>query len=454
MTSTSQVLRQKSLVLIFTYAPAGLGHLRVTDALYNGLPSDVQSYLMGSQDQGITFLHRIFSIHPLLRKVFEWVQYDPQQYIFTWIYYSLTRMQSKLMYEQLTTILDQRIETPSTVLIVATHFALAHQIGVVKERIEKEKKVRIVLAVQVTDDSPQFMWYVPEADITFVPSEYTKKELDKYGAWIGHKKIDIAVNAYPVSPELSRRLNPVEFNEKEHQVEPEAKSQIHVSIPISGAAVGLNYATGIIDQLYKTTHRFVFHVITRSAPYTLLFLNDMIQRPYVKMYVSANDREVVNMYEHIFKKYKISLEITKPSEQCFKTLLHPRQFGGAILLLSEPVGRQEYDNIDFMYRHHLIPDKKQQEQLWKLAQENKQITSTLLNESKYWRGLLLPSDPAEAGVFIWWATQTNLFSTMMQYRFHSTMKADDAVEVSPYGVAEFWDKISEILDKKETLITP
>lgn len=449
--SATNILRQKSLVLIFAYAPAGLGHLRVTDALYSGIPADVQSYLMGSHDKKIMFLHRIFSIHPLLRRIFEWLQYNPQQYIFSAIYRWVVRSDSKAMYEQVNTILDQRLETPNTVLIVATHFALAHQVGVIKKRIEDEKKVRVILALQVTDDSPQFMWYVPEADITFVPSEYTKKELEKYGEWIGFPKTNLVVNAYPVSPHLYRKLNPVDYHEKAHQLEPDAKSQIHVTIPISGAAVGLEYATKIIDQLYKTTHRFIFHVVTRTAPYTLPFLNEMIQRPYVKLYVSANDRDVVNAYEHVYGKHTISMEITKPSEQAFKTLLYPQQRGGVILLFSEPVGRQEYDNINFMYRHKLIPDKRQQVQLWKLAKENKKISENLLEQSKNWRGVILPSDSEEAGCFIWWGIQNNLFSKMMQYKLKSDMKAAEAIEVNPFGVADFWEKLSKMVSGKDPL---
>jgi hypothetical protein len=160
------------------------------------------------------------------------------------------------MYKQLLTVVDQRVESIDTVVVVATHFGLAHQIGKIKSKVEKEKKVKIILAVQVTDDSPQFMWYVPDADITFVPSEYTKKELIAYGKRRGFPPMQIEVNAYPVSPLLAKKLNRVEFFEKAHQVDPDAKSQIHLCIPISGAAVGLGYFTDLIDSLYSASHRF------------------------------------------------------------------------------------------------------------------------------------------------------------------------------------------------------
>jgi hypothetical protein len=447
VTSPTAILSQKSVLVIFAYAPAGLGHLRVTDALYQGLPEAVSPLLLGSQDTGITVIHRLFSINFLLRQVFEWVQYDPQQYFFSQLYYWSLRSQTDLMYQQLTTVVDQRVEAIDTVVVVATHFGLAHQIGKIKKRVENEKKVKIILAVQVTDDSPQYMWYVPEADITFVPSEYTKKELEKYGKMKGYPPMKFEVNAYPVSPILSKKLNNVEFFEKAHQVDPEAKSQIHVCIPISGAAVGLSYFTDLIDNLYKSSHRFIFHVITRSAPYTLPFLNEMIQRPFVRLYVSSHDRDVVNAYEHVYQKYKISLEITKPSEQAFKTLLNPGQFGGSLLMLSEPVGRQEYDNVSFMRRHGLIPTKQQQSDL-----ESKVVKHELPNcdiklkhEGRHWRGISLPGDPIKATRIIRWGLACGLFIDMMNWRPRADIKKEDLIELSPYGVHSFWMKLGDYI---------
>lgn len=445
MTSPTAILSQKSVLVIFAYAPAGLGHLRVTDALYQGLPEAVSPLLLGSQDTGITVIHRLFSINSVLREVFEWVQYDPQQYFFSQLYYWSLRAQTDLMYQQLTTVVDQRVETIDTVVVVATHFGLAHQIGKIKKRVEHEKKVKIILAVQVTDDSPQYMWYVPEADITFVPSEYTKKRLEKYGRMKGYAPMKFEVNAYPVSPLLGKKLNSVEFFEKAHQIDPVSKSQIHVCIPISGAAVGLTYFTDLIDTLYRTSHRFIFHVVTRSAPYTLPFLNEMIQRPFVKLYVSSRDRDVVNSYEHVYQKYKVSLEITKPSEQSFKSLLNPGQFGGSLLMLSEPVGRQEYDNVDFMRRHGLIPTKDQQEQLENKAirQEVPESDAAIKREGRHWRGISLSKDPTQAARIIWWGLSSGLFIEMMNWRPRSDLATEDLVELNPYGVHSFWMKLSE-----------
>jgi hypothetical protein len=454
VTRVSRILGQQSLVLIFLYAPAGLGHLRVTDALYGGLSNDVFPILLGSHDENIKFLHRAVSIHPILRRIFEWAQHGPQQYFFTDIYYFLTRLRTGLIYQQMETLLDQRINTPDTVLLVATHYGLAHQLGVIKERLQRDKKVKVILAVQVTDDSPQYMWYVPEADIMFVPSRYTKEQLEEYGRVKGYDPVRTEVVAYPVSPKLAYTLDRAGFHEKAHQVEPDSKSQIHVSVPISGAAVGLEFVTNLLDKLYQHSHRFAFHVVTRSAPYTIPFLSQMIERPYVTLYVSAQDRDVVNAYEQIYRKHKISLEITKPSEQSFKALLTPKQGGGSILLFSTPVGRQEYDNINFLRRHRMIPSLREQRYLWELSEKNLKPVSEracrIIEQAGHWRGQEIPGDPRDAARFIWWCSRNGIFSTMMDWTPDPRLTPEELAEISPEGVKTFWERVAEYIATNDT----
>ncbi|MDP4011012.1 MAG: hypothetical protein Q8P72_02170, partial [Candidatus Roizmanbacteria bacterium] len=74
MKSSFFSLSKKSFLLVFAYAPAGLGHLRVTDALYRGLPPEVSPILLGSQDTTITAMHRMMSVHTITRAFFEWVE--------------------------------------------------------------------------------------------------------------------------------------------------------------------------------------------------------------------------------------------------------------------------------------------------------------------------------------------------------------------------------------------
>lgn len=75
--ATLAQLTDRQNQLILTYAPAGLGHLRITDALYDGLPKTVSPVVLGSLDKSIQTLHRITSIHPIGRAIFEWLQSGP-----------------------------------------------------------------------------------------------------------------------------------------------------------------------------------------------------------------------------------------------------------------------------------------------------------------------------------------------------------------------------------------
>jgi hypothetical protein len=449
----NQSLKDKTLVIVFAYAPAGLGHLRVTDALYDGLPSQAAPILLGAQDKSITWIHRIISIHPIMRSIFEWGQHGLQQYLVTAIYRYFLRRRSKLIYQQISTILSQRMELPKTILIVATHFGLAHQIASLKNKIHKEIKVKVVLAVQVTDDSPQFMWYVPGADITFVPSQRTKLKLEQYGKQSKLKKIDIRVTPYPVSPELTVRLTENKYREKLKQFNDVEKTKINVAIPISGAAVGMAFFVRLVDQLYQKSPRFQFHVISKITLYTLPYLNEFMSRPYVKLHLAKYDKEVVRKYEEIYKKNVIGLEITKPSEQAFKALIKPEKVGGPILLFAKPVGRQEYDNVDFLTRHGLIPTKAEHKFLYDHAERNISLKTSLegkklLEKSRLWRGILLPNHSNKCANLVFWALKEWLFLQMVKCRINAERKDTRIEELNPTGVEEFWQSVTNYLDEK------
>src|SRR5579871_5517363 len=178
--SSQQILFDPSLVIVFATAPAGLGHLRVTDALYHGLPKEANVVLLGAQDKSISSLYRFISIHPITRQMMEWVQHGYPEELFTLGYRYYLRSQTELLLQQLQTILDERMNVPRSMLIVATHFALAHQLAQIKEYLMKKTSTRIFLAVQVTDDSPQMIWYVQGADAIFVPSDVTRKKLASF----------------------------------------------------------------------------------------------------------------------------------------------------------------------------------------------------------------------------------------------------------------------------------
>lgn len=453
MSTTAQVLSQKSLTIIFAYAPTGLGHLRVTKALYDGLPKTAHSMLLGSHDQAIAGLHRFASIHPITRSMMEISQgkVGVIEDVVTYAIRTYLRSHTKLIYEQITTILDQLLILPKVVLIIATHTSLAHQIAAIKDKLQKEKQVKVIFIVQVTDDTPQHIWYVPEADLTFVPSDRIRSQIAMYGRAFGLPKNEILVSPYPVSPTLALPLKKEEFTNRQKQMDPQSKSHIQLAIPISGAAVGTKYFSDVMAALRTFSPRFMFHVVSKKAPYTEKFLNDLLTIEYAKLYSSGHDREVVDKYDEVYVKNIISLEITKPSEQAFKALISPKQIGGSVLLFSTPVGKQEYDNLFFLRRHNLIPTDSQQETLYRLAAENKPIAAQnkeLTQNPRNWRGLRIPDEAVASAHFIWWCLCQRIFKKMANWKTAAKNENGHADELTSDGVALFWQKVAEFLTNK------
>jgi len=433
-------LRRKDLIVVFTYAPVGLGHLRVTDALYEGLPQGIKPVLLGAQDKAIIGLHRLTSIHPILREIMEWVQRGRPEDIFTYFYRGWLRHRTKTIYQQMQTLLDQRLEKPQQVVVVATHFGLAHQLAAIKDRLEAEKKIKLFLAVQVTDDSPQQIWLVPGADLIFVPSQRTKRQLQAYGKTQNFKPVKFKVLPYPMNPKLSRKLTPAKLQQRQRQLNSQGQTAVKLIIPISGAAVGLKHFLKLSQTLEELSPRFAFYIVSRFSLYTQNFLRDILKRRTVKVFSHQADREVVNAYEGLYQKKVMALEITKPSEQAFKALLSPDQIGGSLLLFSEPVGRQEYDNLKFMRRHGLIPNPSDQDYLWRRAESGMAVERAALKLARHWRGLALPLDPVASAKFINWALEQGVFEQMLNYQPDQQAKLYQT-ELRPDGVKFFWQEV-------------
>jgi hypothetical protein len=173
----------------------------------------------------------------------------------------------------------------------------------------------------------------------------------------------------------------------------------------------------------------------------------MNERPFVKLTTSAVDRDIIDSYENIYTHEVIAVEITKPSEQAFKALISPEKKGGSILLFSEPVGRQEFDNLDFLRRHYLIPLVSEQRTLWHYAEKNISLDTDkdLQKEIKKWRGIFLPNDPVAAAGFIKWCLDQKIFYEMLNLNMASRKDDINTYELSPHGVVEFWRKVATLL---------
>ena len=118
--------------------------------------------------------------------------------------------------------------------------------------------------------------------------------------------------------------------------------------------------------------------------------------------------------------------MTKPSEQAFKALISPNQVGGVILLFTNPVGRQEYDNLNFLKRHLLIPSDEDQKTLWRMPK-----TNDILKKAITWRGLRLPKNPEKSVNFLIWCIKNKIFEQMGKYT--NKIQSD--------GVKRFWEEV-------------
>lgn len=434
-------------LVVFAYAQAGLGHMRVADAIYDGLPAGSRSILLSSRDQRVTYLHRITSIHPLFRRLLEYFQNGWAEELFTrFLRYVLARS-NRIPYEELTQILNQETVLPKTILIVATHYGLAHQFAAIKEDFAKRHGVRVVLIVVVTDDSPQKAWAVPGADIIFCPSSTTRNALEAY-----HRTIDptgatvYVASPYMITPSFTLSISHQACQSRLAACDPTSSTLIAIAVPVSGAAVQLDFLFGVIRELSERSERFHFEVVSKKSPFTAPFLHKLAGLPKVTTHVSVWDRMIIEKYEALYRNIVITAEITKPSEQSFKALLLPKQVGGCILLFSAPVGRQEHDNLAFFSRHALIPSEAEQELLFALSKKNTRLVGTpdelLLSQAKHWRGLRLPTGARDAAQFIDWTVNVGIWNEMVTFT-----KFEEDPGLHSDGVVRFWKYVAEYLSK-------
>jgi len=409
-------------LLIFTYAPAGLGHLRVTDALAEARPKDTPYILLGSIDRFVTSIHRFTSINPFGKYIFLKSQYGVMEDIFTKTYRYLLVVTAGGVLRQLKEIVLHNPESDD-IWVVATHFGMAHQIGAIKERLIKQTGKNIKLIVQVTDDTSQHIWCVRGADLTFVPSKFVQSKFERYAK---KQKIEFVseVIPYPLSSLLTKKL-PKSQGDRQ-KVFLEKTGTINVAIPISGAAVGLSYFSNLIKEMRKLSDRFEFWVVVKKTPFTEVFISSLTNMPKVNVLVGNNDIQMIELYEILYEKNLIHLEITKPSEQAFKSIIYPENVGGSILLFSTPVGRQEKENIQFLERHRLMP-----------------VTGLSITP----RAIRISQNPKIAAKFIRWGVNSGLFRRMTSPNFKFSKKCLESGEMGPDGAKLFWKHVAKKFGK-------
>lgn len=434
------------LSVVFAFEPTGLGHLRVTRALYDSLPPGVPNALLGADARALSVIHRMASQSSFGLAGFNWLQRGKPQDFFTWLYREGTRRTAGLTFHQIATLLGQRVERPTAVLAIATHFGLAHQLAAIKPRLLKERGVRMVLVVVVTDDTPAHVWHVRGADLTFAPSHRTRLAIIDYARRHGDPGAAVEVSPYPISPTLMAPLDGPARALREAQLDPRSAETIHMAVPISGAAVGLPFAERLMDGLRARSPRYRFHVVSKVTRYTQPFLERASKLTDVELRTSKSDRDVVRLYDELYAEEVIGLELTKPSEQAFKGLCGPHLRGGSVLLFGAPAGLQEEDNADFLRRHKLLPPRRETKLLWaRAASMEHRDPENGSAAAKSWRALELPRDPDDAARYIEWCRMEGILYDMRLCKVESRPGDPYADELAPDGARRFWARVAKLI---------
>jgi hypothetical protein len=347
-------------LVIFTTSPTGLGHIRVTKALLQGLPHNLPFYTLGIQDPAVEGLYRLISTNLFLREAMEFFQTNSYaEKIQTQLFSKYEQHNTKHTLQEILALL-QKFPKTKNILIISTHAQLARRIQSIIDANLLPLPTKH--AVVVTDDSPQMLWAVP-ADVIFVPSEFTRIHLSKTLP----PTQNIQVTPYPIDPLFGQKLSDTQYIARKQQVDPHLKHTLHICIPISGAAVQLDFFHAVIGHYcghppqspngkFKKIH---FHIVAKRSPYSHHFLSKIQSCSNVTCYIGETNESTIDLYNQLYlhKHHCPALEITKPSEQCFKVLTPPQTRGGCALLLTKPVGRQEYDNLDYLKREGFIPTR-------------------------------------------------------------------------------------------------
>jgi hypothetical protein len=213
-------------------------------------------------------------------------------------------------------------------------------------------------------------------------------------------------------------------------------------IPISGAAVQLEYFRDLIVELSRLMAVKIL-VVARDSKHTRKFLIWCSKRKEVEVVTYKLDFEVVKAYERMYWREVIGVEVTKPSEQSFKCLHNPRMRGGAALLFSDPVGRQEDDNVAFMRRFGLMPSMEEEGLLGKYFKgRDKSILKIIHQKARGWRGMMIPPlSGKKAARRIFKLRESGILLRMMAYEKHSGSKD----VISYRGVESMWEYLAKEL---------
>ncbi len=402
------------------------------DAIRDGRPGNITSFNIGITDIKSNRIHDLGSRVKLFVKLTEFYQTNPiAERFVTTFYTSYLRSHVKGVAEKFAAAAKEYPHL-KTWVIISTHFALAHSISAAKKILEEKFGIKIILCVVVTDDSPQRIWAVPNANLTFVASEFTKNKLTNF--FPKDKAESVKIISFPIASRLSQSMTISQFKHVIDQLKPESTYATHIEIPVSGAAVHLNFFGKFINILCR--ENYLFTIIGQESILTKAFFKDIQKLPRVQLSIGVDPWQTVKFYESLFyQPNRPSIEITKPSEQAFKVLLNPRQRGGVILLLTNPIGRQEYDNLNFLIRNGFMANTEEQKMLF--VEKDLQKWN---EKAKNWRAIRLPDDPVAATDFIKRLKAAGIFYSMLSF-----VNKEEKMNLRTDGVDKIWEEIEKLL---------
>ncbi len=116
-------------LVVITFARAGLGHLRVANAIIESVPAGTETVFFSTTDRATSFFHRLSSINPVMRYLAEAMQHGLLEAVFTLLYTASIRARAGRLLPQIEAVVNQQKVRPTELVFISTHFGLAHQLS-------------------------------------------------------------------------------------------------------------------------------------------------------------------------------------------------------------------------------------------------------------------------------------------------------------------------------------
>lgn len=444
---------------------AGAGHLRPLKALQHVL----SKYITRADVKTLTAkTHSLGSNNP----VGKWLMEMQQRHCFfqdliaaPLAHHLALRQDTKVVVETLKKLIEvARSEDKNEVMLIHTNPDPAYISGHRKFELEKEENINICNVLVITDHfptHPQFIWNLIDMDIIVAPDEVTavttEKELQRWA-----KKMKKPIEKLPRVITCGFLQEPFftceneEFrNKRLRQTLPESVEKIDVAIPLGGASPGMPFLGDLVKKLHDINFSFNPWSVRKKngRPMSVVYDEALIKAEGQVVEVDNNDELIDIFGERFISENRPTAVIVKPGELSNLMLFSPKQTGGAIMLLTEPVGDQEKQNklyFQSKYGGSVLPTDHENQQLVGLVYRNINkdqidgVDTVLFEQFKKqavkWRGVSLPPDPKIAADFIYGLKKFGIMHAMAQYEKYDTVPDGQKSN----GVFSFMEKIAAV----------